>query len=64
VSISCLDPNKAVPKSKGRWMKKRKEKGLLGKRSLTKTLLKEIKYQTKNKINRRRKEEVKEGKIE
>jgi len=24
VSISCLDPNKAVPKSKGRWMKKRK----------------------------------------
>jgi len=44
-------------------MKEEKKKGLLGKRSLTKTLLKEIKYQTKNKINRR-KEEVKQGKIE
>jgi len=54
VSISCLDPNKAVPKSKGRWMNEEKKKGLLGKRSLTKTLLKEIKYQTKNKINRRK----------
>jgi len=32
----------------------RKEKGLLRKRSLTKTLLKEIKYQTKNKINRKK----------
>jgi len=38
VSISCLDPKKTVPKSKGRWMKKEKKKGLLGKRSLTKTL--------------------------
>jgi hypothetical protein len=32
----------------------KKEKGLLGKRSLTKTPLKEIKYQTKNKINKKK----------
>jgi len=35
-------------------MEEKKEKGLLGKRSLTKTLLKEIKYQTKNKINKKK----------
>jgi hypothetical protein len=44
-------------------MNEEKKKGLLGKRSLTKTLLKEIKYQTKNKINRKKKKRLRKERL-